>query len=405
MKLLEIIKNAGHALLQNRRRSILTMIGIIVGIASVITILSLGRGFKKYTLKSLQQENTETVIADIYFEPSYLSGDMSGGSFFSSTDISLIKTIPGVEKAEIPKVDVSYLLMDVTLGGVQQSLDVITIAEDEGSEVILGREISKFDNQMKYRVAVISENIALSLSDNIEEVIGQGIKLGNFNYQIIGISSSEVSSDLLSTRELEMYGEIEIPRESYIFYENSMMKERYSLNVSIDSSYIPSDISNQVVELLSEQGTSRALGSYSSFEMSELTDGIGSVLSMLTLFISGIAGISLLIAGVGVMNMMYTSVAERTKEIGIRRAVGASQKDIRNQFLAEGLLLTISSGIIGYLFGFVIAYLISLFLPFRVSVDIFTVSLAIGVTGFIGLVFSIMPANQAAKKDLVEILR
>jgi putative ABC transport system permease protein len=146
-------------------------------------------------------------------------------------------------------------------------------------------------------------------------------------------------------------------------------------------------------------------GTYSTMDMSSLLDGVSKILSTLTLFISGIAGISLFIAGVGVMNMMYTSVSERTQEIGVRRAVGAKRGDIRKQFMAEGLLLTISSGIIGYIIGFLIALIISQFLPFKVSPTLSTVAVAVGTTVILGLVFSIAPANSAARKDLVEILR
>ena len=160
-----------------------------------------------------------------------------------------------------------------------------------------------------------------------------------------------------------------------------------------------------MIKKLEKVGISRNFGEYSTFDMSSLTDGIGKVLKMLTFFISGIAGISLFIAGVGVMNMMYTSVSERVKEIGVRRSVGAKRRDIRNQFLVEGLMLTISAGVIGYIIGYLVALVISIFLPFKVSPDLFTISLTLVITIVIGLVFSITPANMAARKDLVEILR
>ncbi|WP_234984610.1 ABC transporter permease [Pilibacter termitis] len=164
-------------------------------------------------------------------------------------------------------------------------------------------------------------------------------------------------------------------------------------------------MTNQALKLLRNKGNNRLSGTYETFDMSALTDGIGNVLSMLTYFISAIAGISLLIAGVGVMNMMYISVAERTKEIGIRRALGAKRRDIRLQFLLEGVFLTVIGGIIGYIFGFLVALTISVFLPFQVAPDFFTLSLALGVSGFIGILFSVIPANKAANKDLIEILR
>jgi putative ABC transport system permease protein len=131
----------------------------------------------------------------------------------------------------------------------------------------------------------------------------------------------------------------------------------------------------------------------------------GSLLRNITYFIGAVAGISLFIAGVGVMNMMYISVSERTKEIGIRRAMGATKRSIRAQFLLEGVMLTLSGGIVGYLLGMGLAYGIGSLLEVPISVDLFTIMLAVGVSSGIGLAFSVMPAAAAAKKDLIDILR
>ena len=120
---------------------------------------------------------------------------------------------------------------------------------------------------------------------------------------------------------------------------------------------------------------------------------------------SAVAGISLFIAGVGVMNMMYISVSERTKEIGIRRALGATQNSIRMQFLLEGVTLTLFGGVVGYIVGISLAYIIGSIIDIPISIEFFTVFLAISVSTGIGLIFSVMPASAAAKKDLIETLR
>ena len=139
--------------------------------------------------------------------------------------------------------------------------------------------------------------------------------------------------------------------------------------------------------------------------MRQIMESIGKVIDGLTYFISAIAGISLFIAGVGVMNMMYISVSERTKEIGIRRSLGATENSIQIQFLLEGLIITTIGGIVGYLFGIGLAYLIAKLLPFGIYIDLSVILLAVGVSMFIGIIFSVMPAKAAAKKDVVEILR
>ena len=149
----------------------------------------------------------------------------------------------------------------------------------------------------------------------------------------------------------------------------------------------------------------RSEGAYQVFDMALMMDGIGNILTMVTYFISAIAGISLLIAGVGVMNMMYISVSERTKEIGIRRALGATKSSVRNQFLLEGLAITMIGGLTGLLLGVVVSSVASNFLPFPAVVDLFSVLLTVIISSAIGLFFSVMPANSAAQKDLIDILR
>ena len=141
------------------------------------------------------------------------------------------------------------------------------------------------------------------------------------------------------------------------------------------------------------------------FDTSELMKGIGDVLSTITYFISAVAGISLFIAGVGVMNMMYISVSERTKEIGIRRALGATKGNIQLQFLVEGILITTLGGVIGYIFGIGIAKMVSLLLPFDALVDWPTALISVIVSVTIGVVFAFFPAKSAANKNIIDILR
>ena len=173
----------------------------------------------------------------------------------------------------------------------------------------------------------------------------------------------------------------------------------------MDKGTKPDEVAKKILDKLKKQGSLRNQGTYQSFDSSFLTKGIGKVLSTITYLISAVAGISLFIAGVGVMNMMYISVSERTKEIGIRRALGATQRSIMIQFLLEGVMLIFTGRIIGYLLGMVVAYSIGAIMKIGIQIDFFTFSIAVGVSTLIGLVFSVMPAREAAKKDLIDILR
>ena len=187
------------------------------------------------------------------------------------------------------------------------------------------------------------------------------------------------------------------------YYQGS--QNTASVTAVLDKGTKPDEVAKKILDKLKKQGSLRNQGTYQSFDSSFLTKGIGKVLSTITYFISAVAGISLFIAGVGVKNMMYISVSERTKEIGIRKALGATQRSIMIQFLLEGVMLIFTGGIIGSLLGIVVAYSIGAIMKIGIQIDFFTISIAVGVSTLIGLVFSVMPAREAAKKDLIDILR
>ncbi|MDR1606688.1 MAG: ABC transporter permease [Streptococcaceae bacterium] len=398
MTLVAIIKNAYQALRHNARRSLLTMIGIVIGISSVMTILSLGRGFEAYTVKNLTTSNDQKLTVNISFTPTdYLQFESSKMRYFSDEDLRLAGQVAGVETVTYVKQDDSFLSTDLSIGN-KKTTKSLGFSKFDSDKLDLGRKIRREENETHQKVAMISQETAKEINQDVKKVLGTGIDIKGELYQIVGIYDSGTLG-LFDTSV-----DIKIPKKTYQYYTNREANPT-QLKVTVANDYKPSEVAKKVIKKLSNSGVSRNFGDYSTFDMSVLTDGIGKVLKMLTYFISGIAGISLFIAGVGVMNMMYTSVSERTQEIGVRRSVGAKRSDIRNQFLAEGLILTVSAGIIGYIIGYLIALAISMMLPFRVSPDLFTIALTILITIVIGLAFSITPANMAAKKELVEILR
>ncbi|MFZ2965768.1 putative ABC transport system permease protein [Lactococcus chungangensis CAU 28 = DSM 22330] len=398
MNIRAIMKNAYLSLRQNTRRSLLTMTGIIIGISSVITILSLGRGFEAYTVKNLTDSNDKNVRVDISFEPTNISQFQNNKMhFFSDEDLNFVRQVEGVEKVEYAKQDQSISNIDIFVRN-KKTTKSLGFSKLEKDPIILGRKITHLDEDTHQKVVLITEDTAKDINQDINKVLGSGLDLKGKLYQIIGIyegGKSEV---------FDMTPDIKVPKGTYQYYENAQDNPS-QIKITVADNFKPSNISQKVIKKLENIGSSRNFGQYTTFDMTVLTDGIGKVLKILTYFVSSIAGISLFIAGVGVMNMMYTSVSERTKEIGVRRSVGARRVDIRTQFLAEGLMLTVSGGLIGYILGYLVALAISLVLPFKVFPDFLTIILTITITVVIGLLFSITPANMAARKDLVEILR
>jgi putative ABC transport system permease protein len=301
-----------------------------------------------------------------------------------------IEQIQGVQSAEYPKQNENLIYKDIFIGGKKETKQLSLIGQTT-KVLILGRGLTKFDNEIKNNVAVIDSVTATQLYETEEKALDKGIEIEGYIFKIIGIYQGSEIENILSLPETN----IVLPPQG-----SSM-----ALMVTLEENTIPATVTTEVINLLEEKGSMKEFGEYIVFDTALLSDGISQILSTITLFISCVAGISLVIAGVGVMNMMYISVSERTKEIGIRRALGATQQSIRLQFLLEGVTLTLVGGLIGYVVGIGFAYLIGSFIDVTVFIDLFTILLAVGIASGIGILFSVIPASEAAKKDLIDILR
>lgn len=392
-------RSAWQAIKNNRKRSILTMIGIIIGISSVITILAIGRGFEKDTIKNLTKSDSKNVEIQLNFTPNDTSLYDTNTDFFQDADLSIIGNVEGVKKIDYSKIDEEQIYKDLIIKGKKTNKQIKLIGS-EGEKVSIGRNLTSQDSELSNKVAAIDSVTAKELFDTSEQALGKGIEIKQELFRIVGVFPGEEQDNLFSLSNIN----IEIPKATYHYYFKSE-KDTSSLTLTLEEGVEPDKVTSKVINQLKEKGSLKHLGEYEVLDTAMLTKGIGQILSTITYFITAVAGISLFIAGVGVMNMMYISVSERTKEIGIRRALGATRKSIMLQFLLEGLILTLSGGLIGYLLGMALAYSVGSLIKVNVSLDLFTILLAVGVSSVIGLVFSVMPASEAAKKDLIDILR
>ncbi|MDB7359568.1 ABC transporter permease [Enterococcus faecium] len=392
-------RSAWQAIKNNRKRSILTMIGIIIGISSVITILAIGRGFEKDTIKNLTKSDSKNVEIQLNFTPNDTSLYDTNTDFFQDADLSIIGNVEGVKKVNYSKIDEEQIYKDLIIKGKKTNKQIKLIGS-EGEKVSIGRNLTSQDSELSNKVAAIDSVTAKELFDTSEQALGKGIEIEQELFRIVGVFPGEEQDNLFSLSNIN----IEIPKATYHYYFKSE-KDTSSLTLTLEEGVEPDKVTSKVINQLKEKGSLKHLGEYEVLDTAMLTKGIGQILSTITYFITAVAGISLFIAGVGVMNMMYISVSERTKEIGIRRALGATRKSIMLQFLLEGLILTLSGGLIGYLLGMALAYSVGSLIKVNVSLDLFTILLAVGVSSVIGLVFSVMPASEAAKKDLIDILR
>lgn len=392
-------RTATKSIFNNRKRSILTMFGIIIGIAAVIAILSIGRGYERQMIKSLTNGDSEEVKVEVDFSPNDESLYDSNLDFFNTPDLSIAENVDGVKKANYDKKDNSEIYKNIDIKGKSQQKQIV-LTKSSDTETLYGRKISAYDDGVKNKVAMIDSITAKDLYGSAKDALNRGVEIDGQLFQIIGIFKGSKLSSMFSMAEQNVI----LPEKTYGYYFKPEKSTNYIM-VTLEKGVTPADVTTKVVKQLEKKGTMRQFGDYQVFDTSLMTDGVSKVLNGITMFISAVAGISLFIAGVGVMNMMYISVSERTKEIGIRRALGATKNSIRMQFLLEGMTLTLSGGIVGYIIGIILAYIIGAIMKISVSVDLFTVSLAVGVSSGIGLIFSVMPASAAAKKDLIDILR
>lgn len=401
-------RSAFKAINNNRKRSILTMIGIIIGVSAVIAILAIGRSYERQTIESLTKSNNGKIQAQILFNPNDDSFYETNRPAFQNSDLELVRQVSGVESAEFEKQETNTTSFSALIKNKNQSVEAKLVKQTNG-ELLVGRNLSKADNLNRSRVAVINEELANDLYGTPENALNRGILISGQNYAVVGVyRGMEMSEE--QAQIASMFGDmssyqVQIPKKAYEYYLIKGDEASYSIAVTMKKGTRPDEVTNKVLDKLKKSGSMRQQGSYRSFDTAILSKGIGKVLSTITYFITAVAGISLFIAGVGVMNMMYISVSERTKEIGIRRALGATQRSIMIQFLIEGVLLTFTGGVIGYFIGMILAYGIGSLMKIHVTVDLFTIVVAVGVSTLIGLIFSVMPAREAAKKDLIDILR
>ena len=354
-----VISVAIRSILKNKRRNIFTMIGIIIGIASVITIMSLGNGFKKSTTEQFNDAGAGKNQASI----SYMTENMEApkNNPFKQEDMSVVEQVNGVKSAKV-----------------------------------------KEDKDSTYSVKIT--NTHGSSDASLKKVdMGQSIYINGEGFKVVGVSeSSEVDESGMPIESL-----IQIPSKTFNKYMGNLTQGVPQLLVTVEKGSDKKDVGKKVEKVLNKKGTGVSEGQYSYEDNEAVMKTIGSVLDTITYFVAAVAGISLFIAGIGVMNVMYISVTERTEEIAIRRAFGAKGRDIEIQFLVESVVLCLIGGIIGLILGIIIATLIDLVTPEMVksSVSLGSVILAVGVSTLIGIIFGWIPARSASKKELIDIIK
>lgn len=396
MSLIENIRMALSSVLAHKMRSVLTMLGIIIGVAAVIIVVAIGQGGEQM-IKSEITGASNTV--DVYYEPpeDEMQADdlsMTGEPIFTEDDIKALSTIPGAKNV------VASSSMGMGIRYRDKESDTTVNAINEGYievnqlEVSKGRMLDSADFLSGNRVGVITSDMKKELFDK-KEALGQVVWVQGQPIKIIGVTKKPTG--FLAFEMPTIY----IPDNTY---KSSFGKLDYTnLSVQAKSSDQLKKVGNDATDLLNNLHD--AEDAYQVQNLEEIADSIGNVTRIMTTIIGSIAGISLLVGGIGVMNIMLVSVTERTREIGIRKALGASKRQILIQFLIESITLTLIGGLLGIGLGAGGGALVSLFAgwPSLISWQVVVGGVLFSMT--IGIVFGMLPANKAAKLDPIDALR
>lgn len=388
----------------NKIRSGLTMLGIVIGIASVIAMLSVGQGAKAQIEANIQSIGSNLLLVMPGAQRGVGAAVNTGrgsSQTLTTEDAEAVKTVPNVA-AVAPELSRRY---QVTARGKNTNTQIVGTGtgylQVRNVTMDLGSFFSENQVTSRAKVAVLGPTTRDDLFGVDSTPIGQSIRVNGVDFTVIGITKAKGGSGFANQDDT-----IFVPLSSMqVFLSGGKFVSTISIQAQDQGSM--SSIQEAVTSLLLDRhNISNPLqADFSVLNQSDLVSAASSITDTFTTLLASIAGISLLVGGIGIMNMMLTTVTERTREIGLRQAIGAEKQAIVGQFLGEAVLLTVLGGLIGVILGYGASQLISRLAQTPTTVSGTSVALAFGVSALIGLVFGFYPAQRAAKLNPIEALR
>jgi putative ABC transport system permease protein len=395
----EIMRFAYDTFCTNKVRFALTAFGMVVGTASLILVVTIGLTGKQYILGQIQAIGANMIYA--YYEGgSNSSSSMVPQDHLTLDDLRAVREeVPGIRAAS-PMVE----LHDRVAVGSGKERDVLELGVSPEYEqvrnllVLAGRFFDDQDTAARNKVAMITDKFAVKLFGSVDAAVGQDIRLGGLPFTIIGVFRERV----------ETFGQSEISEDTLLIPYT--VARFFTGNEQVKQIFFSMADSGDVVRATEEihrviQSRHRPESVYKVENLSQLLEVAAKTANALTAVLLLISAVTLIVSGVGIMNIMLATVSSRIREIGVRKAVGATNREIKFQFMAEAMFISIVGGIIGIIIGLALPFSLRFLTSFRVPISGLSVFIAIGVSTMVGVLFGTVPATRAAQLDPVESLR
>ena len=402
--LFESSRSALMSIFAHRLRSFLTTLGIIIGVASVIAVVSVTQGMSAFIGDTFASLGTNSLTIQSYTP---FEDQMQGiRARLTPEDLELIEQrAEGI--ASITPILYANRSSQVKYGSQTAFSQIMgtTYAYQDVSQSYTqeGRFLAQSDNTTRRRIAIIGEDVRENLSLP-ENPINEYFELGGEWFKIVGLL--EPRGDIMGMSQDDI---VLVPYSTMVSIQGNQARTDIQIQLSLSESAEVEDVSSQLTNLLrnAHDLSSDEDDDFRIQTAEQLMEEFNQIIGMVTIVIGGIVGISLLVGGIGIMNIMLVSVTERTREIGICKAIGAKRHHILMQFLIEALLLSLLGGMIGLAAGFGLGTLIATSIPGfpPATIPFWSIALALGFSGFVGVLFGILPAAKAANLDPIDALR
>jgi putative ABC transport system permease protein len=404
MLLADLFEETYLAIFSNKSRSGLTILGIVIGIGSVIAMVSIGQGAAGSIESRIQSMGSDLITVMPGFQRSFSQVSSNRGSAQTLTieDSKAIAKEVSFVQAVAPEVSRRYQVVakgkntnTQVVGTVAEYLSVRKVEMDSGSFITEQNIL----NQAK--VAVLGPTTRDDLFGEGANPLGETIRINGINFKVIGVTKSKGGTGFGSQDDMVF---IPITTAQKFLTGTDYVS---TISVQAENSQVMADVQTGITNLLLSRHniSDPQLANFSTLTQQDILGAASSITNTMTILLAAIAGISLIVGGIGIMNMMMTTVTERTREIGLRKAIGAKRLDISLQFLSEAVTLTFIGGALGIILGSILAYGITAFTGMATKISLFSIILAFSVSAAIGIIFGYWPAQKAAKLNPIEALR